>query len=433
MTERRMEATVKSLNGRIAVPGDKSISHRSIMLGALAEGRTTVEGFLFGEDCKRTVKCFQELGVSIEQTEQGALIIEGVGYDGLKEPTEVLDVGNSGTTIRLMLGILASRPFHSVLTGDASIRKRPMDRVTVPLKQMGAVINGREQGRFAPLAVSGENTSGIVYDTPVASAQVKSAVLLAGLGADGETVVREPAPSRDHTERMLQAFGVNLEQNGTSVRLKGKQKLSACDIRVPGDISSAAFFLAGTAITEASEVYIENVGVNPTRTGILDVMKKMGANVVKKHERIDTGEPIADLEVRSSALTATTVEGDDIPRLIDEIPVLAVLATQAEGTTVIKDAAELKVKETNRIDTVVGQLKKLGANIEATEDGMVIHGRTPLKGGTVDSFGDHRIGMAMAIASLVSEEPIVILNQEAVDVSYPGFFEDLSNLSVTTG
>ncbi|MED0687363.1 3-phosphoshikimate 1-carboxyvinyltransferase [Anoxybacillus ayderensis] len=421
-----LKTNVHALRGEIAVPGDKSISHRAVMFGALANGTTRVTNFLTGEDCLSTIDCFRKMGVAI--TQQGnEVIIEGKGIDGLKEPTHILNVGNSGTTTRLLLGILAACPFHACLIGDDSIAKRPMDRVTKPLKQMGAHIDGREQGRYTPLAIRGGQLQPITYHSPVASAQVKSAILLAGLHADGTTTVIEPHQSRDHTERMLRAFGADVRVDGLSVSITGRQTLRAIDIEVPGDISSAAFFLVAGAIVPNSEITLKHVGINPTRTGIIDVLKDMGADVSIENVRHEESEPVADITVRTSTLKATRIGGDIIPRLIDEIPIIALLATQAEGTTVITDANELKVKETDRIATVVSELRKLGAHIEATEDGMIIHGKTPLHANDVlvDSYGDHRIGMMLAIASCITKGHVTLQRPEAIAVSYPTFFDHL--------
>lgn len=419
---------VQRLKGVMKVPGDKSISHRSVMFGAIAEGKTKVTGFLPGDDCLSTIDCFRKLGVNIHQ-EDDYVEIDGNGIEGLKEPQEVLDVGNSGTTIRLMLGALANTPFHSCIIGDKSIAKRPMKRVTVPLTEMGVAIDGRAEGNFTPLSIRGGNTKGIQYTSPVASGQVKSAILLAGLGAEGVTSVSEPHKSRDHTERMLQAFGVNVQVDGLTVSIEGKQKLKGTNIEVPGDISSAAFFLAAGAIVPESELTIQKVGMNPTRTGIIDVLQLMGADLSIENAQNEAIEPFADLHIKTSSLKGIEIGGELIPRLIDEIPIIALMATQAEGTTVIKDAAELKVKETNRIDTVVNELKKLGANIEATEDGMIIHGKTRLVASSVDSHGDHRIGMMLGIASCIATGEMTINNSDAVRVSYPGFFDQLNELS----
>ncbi|MED0962628.1 3-phosphoshikimate 1-carboxyvinyltransferase [Bacillus paramycoides] len=416
-----------SLNGEIVVPGDKSISHRAVMFGAIAEGTTRVSNFLLGEDCLSTIACFQKLGVKIEQSGNDVTIY-GKGLENLQEPKEVLDVGNSGTTIRLMLGILSNTPFHSTIIGDESIGKRPMKRVTDPLSKMHAQIDGRENGQYTPLSIRGGRVKGIHYHAPVASAQVKSAVLLAGLQGEGVTTVTEPMQSRDHTERMLRAFGCTVEVNERTVSLQGGQQLKGTEIKVPGDISSAAFFLVAGAIVQNSKLVLKNVGLNPTRTGILDVLTKMGARISIDNIRNEEFEPRGDITIETSKLKGIEIGGSLIPRLIDEIPVIALLATQAEGITVIKDAEELKVKETNRIDTVVDELGKLGAKIEATPDGMIIYGKQDLKGNTVNSHGDHRIGMMLAIASCIVNGEVKIENSDAVAVSYPNFFEQLAAL-----
>ncbi|MBB6444693.1 3-phosphoshikimate 1-carboxyvinyltransferase [Bacillus benzoevorans] len=422
-----LQTNVNGLQGDITVPGDKSISHRSVMFGAVAQGKTTVTGFLMGEDCLSTVACFKQLGVKIEQNEE-KMVIYGNGWDGLQEPCEVLNVGNSGTTIRLMMGILAGRDFHTTLIGDSSIGKRPMTRVTIPLSQMGAKIEGRQNGEYTPLSIRGGGIHGITYKAPVASAQVKSSILLAGLQAEGTTTVIEPEKSRDHTERMIRQFGGIVEEDGLAVSVRGGQPLRGTDVHVPGDISSAAFFLVAGAIVPNSIIRLKNVGLNPTRTGIIDVMQEMGADITITMQEDSLTEPIGDMTIKASALKGTVIGGDVIPRLIDEIPIIALLATQAEGTTIIKDAAELKVKETNRIDTVVNELAKLGAAIEATEDGMIIHGKQALSGGTVSSHGDHRIGMMLAVAALICKEEVALEGKDAISVSYPQFFDHLASL-----
>lgn len=419
---------VKSIQGTVRVPGDKSISHRAVMFGALAEGTTTISGFLPGADCLSTISCFRRMGIAIEQ--QGdQVVVHGKGWFGLEEPKEKLDVGNSGTTIRLISGILSTQPFHVVLEGDESIAKRPMRRVVGPLRQMGAKIDGRKNGEFTPLAIRGTELTGIHYESPVASAQVKSAILLAGLQAKGVTSVREPHLSRDHTERMLAAFGVDVVRDGLLVSVEGGQRLVGREISVPGDISSAAFLIAAVMMVPGSALVIEHVGMNPTRTGIVDVVRAMGGRIELHNERIVNEEPVADLHVHHSELTGTVIEGDIIPRLIDEIPVIAVLATQASGTTVIRDAEELKVKETDRIATVVSELSKFGANVTPTDDGMIVVGKTALTGASIDSMGDHRIGMAMAIAGLAAEGETQIANAEAIDVSFPGFASLLESIT----
>ncbi|QCR32172.1 3-phosphoshikimate 1-carboxyvinyltransferase [Lysinibacillus sp. SGAir0095] len=416
-----------SLKGTITIPGDKSISHRSVMFGSIAQGKTTVSGFLLGEDCLSTIDCFRRLGVEIH-VEGTNVTILSPGMDNWEEPKEILYTGNSGTTTRLMLGILSGTTLHSVMTGDASIGKRPMRRVSDPLRLMGAKIAGRENGQYTPLAIQGTKLKAIDYTMPVASAQVKSAILLAGLRAEGTTVVREKEVSRDHTERMLQQFGASVEVENGVVSFKGGQQLQATHVNVPGDISSAAFFLVAGAIVPNSEVMMKNVGVNKTRAGIVEVLENMGADLSVEVEDDKGFEPTATLTIRTSDLKATTIEGNIIPRLIDEIPIIALLATQAEGTTIIRDAEELKVKETDRITAVVTELQKLGANIEATDDGMIIHGPTKLHGANLNSYGDHRIGMMSAIAALISTSPIEIDDTDCIAVSYPTFFDDVKQL-----
>ena len=427
MSIKKLISHVPSLQGTIQVPGDKSISHRAVMFGSIAEGTTKIHNFLAGEDCLSTIACFRKLGILIEQ-DGTEVTVHGKGFNGIREPEDILDVGNSGTTLRLITGLLAGFPFHSALVGDASIAKRPMTRVVVPLEKMGASIDGREQGKYTPLSVRGGNLSAITYEVPVASAQVKSAILLAGLRAKGTTVVKEIEQTRNHTETMLQMFGVDLGIEGRTVSIKGGQKLIAADIRVPGDISSAAFFLAAGTLVPDSSIELLNVGINGTRSGIIEVLASMGADLSMNIHHDEEAEPYGDITVRSASLKATVINGSIIPRLIDEIPVIALLATQAEGTTVISDAKELKVKETNRIDTVVSELRKLGADIEATDDGMVIRGKTPLHGGTVKSHGDHRIGMMLAIAAAIADGDVYLEDAEAISVSYPTFFEHLHSL-----
>ncbi len=432
MTKKQLMTNVQSLQGSITIPGDKSISHRAVMFGSMAEGETTVTNFLAGEDCISTISCFQKLGVEIE-LDGTNVKIKGKGLTGLQEPADILDVGNSGTTLRLMTGILSGLPFYSTLIGDSSIAKRPMTRVVNPLREMGAKIDGREEGKYTPISVRGGDLKGITYELPVASAQVKSSILLAGLQAEGKTVVIEPKKSRNHTETMLQMFGVNVECDGSTISVEGGQTLTGTKVNVPGDISSAAFFLVAGAIVPNSKITLKNVGLNETRSGIIDVLKNMGATMkITQEAEGETAEPYGDIEISTSALKGTTINGHIIPRLIDEIPIIALMATQAEGTTIIADAKELKVKETNRIDTVVSELKKLGANITATDDGMIIEGPTPLTGGTVDSFGDHRIGMMLAIAACIANSEMTLENAEAVAVSYPNFFDHLQQLMAIT-
>lgn len=419
-----------SLRGTLNIPGDKSISHRSIMFGAMAKGTTTVDGFLLGDDCLSTISCFRKLGVDIE-VDGTHVSIKSKGISNWKEPQDILNTGNSGTTTRLMLGILAGSNVHSVLIGDESIARRPMKRVIGPLLEMGAQITGRSGGQFTPLAVQGKDLQGIDYQMPVASAQVKSAILLAGLRAKGTTIVRETESTRDHTERMLRQFGVDIQSENGTIRLKGGQELTSTHIDVPGDISSAAFFLVAGAIANNSEITLEDVGINPTRTGIIDVLQRMGANIQVNENKSFGEEPVGTITIKTSQLQAIEISGDLIPRLIDEIPVIALLATQANGVTVIKDAAELKVKETDRITAVVNELKKLGADIKATDDGMIIKGPTQLSGGIVNSYGDHRIGMMGAIASVIANDSIVIQDSSCISISYPNFFDHLKIVSTS--
>ncbi len=416
-----------SLKGEIHIPGDKSISHRSVMFGALANGMTEVTHFLQGADCLSTISCFQKLGIPIENT-NGCIRIQGKGLHGLRPPACVLDVGNSGTTMRLLSGILAGQPFSSTLNGDASIQKRPMKRIITPLREMGAAVSGADGTDCAPLFINGAPLHGIDYQSPVASAQVKSCILLAGLYADTKTSVTEPSLSRNHTELMLRSFGAEITCSDTTATILPDAVLTGQKIDVPGDISSAAYFIAAALLVPNAEVLIHNVGVNPTRDGILRAAKAMNADITRLNEHQVSGEPVCDLLVRSSSLTATTVEGSLIPTLIDEIPVLAVLAAYANGTTVIRDAAELKVKESNRIETIVSNLKKMGADVEATEDGMVIYGGKPLHFAEIDPHADHRIAMAFAVAALCAQGGAEILNAECASVSYPSFYKDLQSL-----
>ncbi|GGA08372.1 3-phosphoshikimate 1-carboxyvinyltransferase [Okeania sp. KiyG1] len=413
-----------SLKGNISIPGDKSISHRSLMLGAIAQGKTTIKGLLLGEDPRSTAQCFSLLGANISQLNTDLVEVQGVGLDNLTEPSQVLDCGNSGTTMRLMLGILASHPerFFTV-TGDSSLVQRPMSRVIGPLTQMGAQIWGRKGGSLAPLAIQGQKLRPIHYHSPIASAQVKSCILFAGLMTEGKTTVTEPALSRDHSERMLQAFGaqVSIDPETNSVTVNGPAKLRGQDVVVPGDISSAAFWLVAGAIVPGSELVIENVGVNPTRTGILEALEMMEANIIQENQRVVAGEPVADLRVCYSPLKACEISGAIIPRLIDEIPILAVAAMFAEGTTVIKDAAELRVKESDRLMAMATQLQKLGAKVTELPDGLEITGGVALTGADVESYGDHRVAMSLAIAALNATGTTNIHQAEAASISYPNF------------
>lgn len=438
-----LEKASKPLTGQVFVPGDKSISHRSIMFGALAEGSSEITGFLNSADCQSTIECFRKMGVVIEHAQRPMngvpiITVHGKGLHGLQAPTSTLYTGNSGTTTRLMAGILSAQPFESTITGDASIEKRPMDRIITPLSQMGADIQSLRGNNCCPLHIKGNpNLRGITYRSPVASAQVKSSIILAGLYAEGDTVVHEPAISRNHTEKMLHAFGADIYNEmdvngaGTAVLHPGVP-LRGIRINVPGDISSAAYFIAAAILVPGSELIIRNVGINRTRSGFLSVLEQMGANIELTNID-DSMEPRADIVVKHSALHGGNngkfeIGGRTIPTLIDELPMIAVLAATANFETVIKDAAELKVKESNRIDTVVENLKAMGCDIEATDDGMIIRGGKPLKGADIDAHMDHRIAMSFAIASLVAEGTTRIIDDQCVGISYPTFFKDLQNL-----
>ena len=424
----RAVSPVQSLRGEVSVPGDKSISHRSIMLGALAEGTTRVSGFLMGEDNLSTWKIFQAMGVTIRQTGPDALEIDGVGLDGLVEPGDVLDCGNSGTTMRLMCGLLAGQNFFSVLSGDKYLRRRPMKRVVTPLAGMGARIWGRDGGERAPLAIQGGSLKPITYASPVASAQVKSAILLAGLSVEGVTRVTEPHLSRDHSERMLTCFGADVRSFSGGVSMIGRPRLLAQEVIVPGDISSAAFFMVAGLVTPGAELTIRNVGINPTRCGIIDILTAMGGQLELIETREQSGEPVADVVVRHSRLRGIEICGDMVPRAIDEFPVISVAAALAEGTTTIRDAEELRVKETDRIAAMVSELGKLGAHVEARPDGMVITGVEQLNGGTVSSHGDHRIAMSLAIAALSARGEVTIEDAGCTETSFPGFWQLLENI-----
>lgn len=418
----------KQLKGTVSIPGDKSISHRAIMFGAISNGTTEITNFLQGADCLSTISCFQNMGIDIEN-HIDRVIVHGKGLHGLTAPVSTLDVGNSGTTTRLISGILAGQPFSSTLNGDVSIQARPMKRIITPLSNMGAKVISQKGNDCAPLEFHPAHLTGIHYNSPVASAQVKSCILLAGLYADGITKVTEPVLSRNHTELMLSAFGADIMSEGATASISPEPVLSGQQIEVPGDISSAAYFIAAGLIVPNSEILIKNVGINPTRDGILKVAYAMGGNIEKSNERIVSGEPVCDLLVRSSSLHGTTVEGAIIPTLIDELPVIAVLAAFAEGTTIIKDAAELKVKESNRIDTVTTNLSLMGCDITPTDDGMVIKGGKPLHGAAIDSYLDHRIAMSFAVASLASDGITSIKDADCVNISYPSFYDDLRKLA----
>ena len=415
------------IKGRLRVPGDKSISHRAVMFGSISKGITRITGFLNGADCISTISIFKKMGIDIE-INGTSVIVKGNGLHGLKRPDSILDCGNSGTTTRLVSGILSAQNFTSILTGDKSIQKRPMNRIINPLSLMGANIESNVG--FAPLTITGSSLHGIEYNSPVASAQVKSAILLAGLYADSKTTVTEPAKSRDHTELMLRKFGADLTTNKTAVTINPAKELFACDIDVPSDISSAAFFMAAAILVPGSELILENVGINPTRDGIIKVLKSMGADI-EIISSSNTFEPVADIKVCYSKLHSTTIEGELIPTLIDELPLLAAVATMAEGKTIIKDAQELKVKESNRIKVMCEELSKLGVKGLETDDGMEIIGTDRLSGNiTIDTHDDHRIAMTFAILGLISDGEIKLNNSKCVEISYPEFFIDLKKVSI---
>jgi len=423
------------LEGEVRVPGDKSISHRAVMLGSLADGVSRVSGFLTGEDSVNTARAFAAMGVGIEGLGGTELTIRGVGLNGLKAPKGVLDLGNSGTSIRLMSGILAGQGFGSTLTGDEYLRKRPMDRVVVPLTAMGAKVSGEGKRNCPPLRIepADKGLKGIDYASPIASAQVKSAVLLAGLYADGETSVTEPLKSRDHTERMLRYMGVGVKEDGLKVSVRGGQKLSARDFMVPGDISSAAFFMVAAAIVPGSRLLIKDVGLNPTRTGIIDILRLMNADISVEDPREDGPEPVADIRVGYSELQGIEIGGELFLRAIDEFPIICIAAAAADGVTVVKDAAELRVKESDRIAAMASELGKIGVGVKETPDGMIIEGGRPFKAARVDSHGDHRVAMSMAVAALVAEEDdehaeMTIDDTECINTSFPGFVELLESI-----
>ncbi len=423
----------RSLRGVVQVPGDKSISHRALLFGAIAEGTTRITGLLPAEDPLSTAACLRAMGVTISAIEAGQRVsVEGVGLDGLREPEDVLDCGNSGTTMRLMLGLLAGRAGrHFVLTGDGSLRRRPMQRVGGPLAQMGAQISGRSGGNLAPLAIQGQQLRGATIRTPVASAQVKSALVLAALTATGDTTVIEPVQSRDHSERMLRAFGAQLSVGGpgmTEVTVTPGASLRGQDVIVPGDISSAAFWLVAGAITPGADLTVQNVGLNPSRTGVLDVLEQMGARIELLNGREVAGEPVGDLRVTHGPLQAFTIGAELIPRLVDEIPVLAVAACYAEGISRVTGAEELRVKETDRLAVMARQLGAMGARIEEFADGLTVQGGLALHGAEVDSETDHRVAMSLAVAAQVANGPTQLHRPEAAAVSYPGFWEDLERL-----
>ena len=414
---------IKKAVGQIKVPGDKSISHRAVILGSLANGVTEISGFLKGADCLSTIDCFRKMGIDIDINGEN-VTVHGNGLRGLKKPDEMLYTGNSGTTTRLLCGILAGQNFDTSITGDASIQKRPMSRVVQPLSMMGAKI----ENEYCPLYITGTKLHGIDYKMPVASAQVKTAIILAGLYADGETVIHEIEKSRDHTELMLSAMGADLTVDNLDITVKPTNDLTAVNVDVPGDISSAAFFLVLGAIMPNSQITVTNVGINPTRTGIIDVLKDMGANITLENVHTSAGETVADITVRSSSLKGTTVGGDIIPRLIDELPIIAVAAVFADGQTVIKDAQELKVKETNRIRAVVDEFNKCGIDITETDDGMIINGGKSIHGADFKTYGDHRMAMSLTVLAQLADSESTLDDSDCACVSYPTFFDDFYKL-----
>jgi 3-phosphoshikimate 1-carboxyvinyltransferase len=426
-----MELVIEKINqlkGNISVPGDKSISHRSLILGSIAQGETRIYNFLNSLDCLKTFECMQSLGAEIELGEDNFIKIKGKGLYGLQEPKDILEVGNSGTTIRLLAGLLSGQNFYSVLNGDHSIRKRPMKRVVQPLRLMGADIWGREDGQLSPLSIKGSLLNPLQYTLPVASAQVKSALLLAGLYAAGETIIKEPIPTRDHTERMLSIMQADIMISHQEIIIIGGKYLKGTDLFIPGDISSAAYFIAAASILKDSQIVISQVGVNPTRTGMIKILKRMGAKINILNYQIKSNEPQADLEIEYSELKGIEIMPEEVPFLIDELPLIALVATQAQGKTIVSGAKELRVKETDRLKAIVSELKKMGANIKEKEDGFIVVGPSKLQGAACESFDDHRIAMSLAIAALLAEGKTVIKNSECIDISFPGFENTLQKL-----
>ncbi|OGI23449.1 MAG: 3-phosphoshikimate 1-carboxyvinyltransferase [Candidatus Melainabacteria bacterium RIFOXYA12_FULL_32_12] len=416
------------LRGTVVIPADKSISHRAAIFGSLTYGTVCIANFSGGADCKSTLNVLKGLGVEIDYKSEKGIIISN--KNKFREPDNIIDAGNSGTTIRLMAGVLSGLDFYSVLTGDDSLRKRPMARVIVPLKKMGANIWAKDNDTKAPISIKGSRLSGITYNSPIASAQVKSAILLAGLSADGTTIVTEPSKSRDHTERLLSYLDADISVNGNEVRIQ-RSSLTSKPITVPGDVSSAAFFMVAGAIVPDSEIIMQNVGLNSTRTGIIDVLKNMGAEIEILNQRLECGEEVGDIKVNYSDLKGITIEGDIIPRVIDELPIIAVAATQAEGTTIVRGAEDLRHKESDRIKAIYSELSKLGAKIEETEDGFIIHGKTKLKGNCIlETYHDHRIAMSGYVAGLIADSPIQINEFNWVNISFPEFTEIFEKLRV---
>jgi 3-phosphoshikimate 1-carboxyvinyltransferase len=420
----------KRFQGEFYPPPDKSISHRSIIFSSLSKGKSFIKNFLRAEDPMSTLNAFRSLGVDIDDRGDD-IIVNGKGIYGLKEPEDVIDCGNSGTTIRLLSGVLAGNPFFSVLTGDGSLRSRPMGRVIIPLTRMGAGIIARAGNKYPPIAIQGKKLQSIQYPLPVASAQLKSAILLAGLYADGETLIIEPSRSRDHTERMLPSFGADIKIDGLNVSIKGGTELTGADVYVPGDFSSAAFFIVGALLIRDADINAKDVGINPTRTGLLNALNKMGAHIEVHNKREVSGEIIADLYCsKNSELKAIALTKEDIPSLIDEFPILCVAATQAEGITTIRGAEELRVKESDRIKSMVSELRKMGAEVEEYPDGLSIKGKSILKGGFLESYNDHRIAMALSIAGLIAEGKTTINGMSSVNISFPGFFDIIRRLTL---
>lgn len=428
----RVRRTIRrpsALSGEVHPPGDKSISHRAVILNSIAHGDARIRNFSWSQDCRATIACLNALGMKADFGDGGEVTIHGVGGDGLKEAEDVLNAGNSGTTMRLLAGLLASRPFLSVITGDDSLRSRPMGRIIEPLRLMGGQVWGREGDSRAPLVIRGGNLRGVRHVLPVASAQLKSALLLAGLFAEGDTVVVEPMPSRDHTERLLGAMGARIEVDGDTIKLS-PGILHAVDVDVPGDISAAAFWLVAGALHNEAKITIRGVGLNPTRSGVIDVLQSMGANLRVDNNRVVGGEPIADLHVESSSLIGVEIGGEVIPRMIDEIPLIALCGAMARGKTVIRDARELRVKESDRISTTAGELSKMGVRVDELPDGMVVHGGERVVGAECDSHGDHRLAMVLGVAGLIADGETAIDNAEVADVSYSEFWSDLEQISV---
>jgi 3-phosphoshikimate 1-carboxyvinyltransferase len=425
--DRSSVAKSKPLKGVVKVPGDKSITHRAIILGAIAQGETQVNGFLAAEDCLRTIVAFQSLGVAIRR-EAETLTISGKGFEGLTEPKDVIDLGNSGTGIRLLAGVLAGRDFLSILTGDSSLRQRPMRRVVEPLKLMGAEVFGREGGSLAPLAIQGHPLTAIQYNLPIPSAQVKSALLLAGLNANGKTTIREPVKSRDHTERLLRYFGVEVEEAGLAVSVKGPASFRGQVVQIPADISSAAFLMVAASVVKGSEVTLLDMGINPTRTGILEILTDMGADVKVENSRERCGEPVADITIKSSSLRGILIKGEKTLRALDEFPILCVAGAMASGEMVIMDAKELRVKESDRISVMVQELAKMGAQIDEFPDGVRIVGKGRLQGAVCDSHGDHRVALALSVAGLVAKGETIVKQTECIETSFPGFYSLLESL-----